>query len=163
MTRIETTREEWLQRATQLLDEYCFSSGWYLGPIRFTFEFPIEIRTYEWLRKCPDGMDHQQWFACCPTRWSDIQESMYGACRTYHGGVEIYINPDIDDGMLALEILTHELVHVIAGCRAGHAVTFLYVAAMVGLRGDVFDHYAGDELHDKLTKILKSLGPYPED
>ena len=154
------TRKHWLEEAARQITLRCFDR--IVGRILVTQEYPVDIPSDEWVARRPNGIGPSQWFDCCPFRWSDISSSMYGACRElYRDTFEIYINPCIDDAKPVLEILTHEMVHAVAGPRSGHTQAFLYTAAMLGLRGVPCDHYPTDKLAFKLEVIAHKLGPYP--
>jgi hypothetical protein len=44
---------------------------------------------------------------------------------------EVFINPSIDDGFKALEVLTHELVHVADKNESGHRGRFARIARRI--------------------------------
>jgi hypothetical protein len=66
----------------------------------------------------------------------------------------------IDDPVEALAILAHELVHAAVGSDAKHGPKFRKVALAIGLEGKMTSTVAGDELEEKLQKIVKTLGDY---
>ena len=74
---------------------------------------------------------------------------------------EIFINPSIDDGFKALEVLTHELVHVADKNESGHRGRFARIARRIGLEGKLTQTHAGKELESKLRDICELLGKYP--
>lgn len=45
---------------------------------------------------------------------------------------EIFISPTIDDGLTALAILTHELIHAFDDCQSGHKGAFKRIALQYG-------------------------------
>lgn len=51
------------------------------------------------------------------------------------GTFEIFISPVLDEGMRVLDILVHELCHVIAGIGNGHKGAFVRVAKAMHLQG----------------------------
>jgi len=74
---------------------------------------------------------------------------------------EMFINPMLGDGVEALEVLVHELVHAAVGCDAGHKGPFRTVAKGIGLEGKMTATRAGETLRAKLEGIAESLGDYP--
>lgn len=73
----------------------------------------------------------------------------------------IYINPTAD-GLLALDILVHELVHAATPDDEGdHGGRFMEVAAAIGLDDDGPTAAAGRVLLKRLEDIQKTLGSYP--
>ena len=74
---------------------------------------------------------------------------------------EIFINPSIDDGFWALELLTHELVHVADKMESGHRGRFARIARRIGLEGKLTETHAGKEMGSKLRDICELLGKYP--
>ena len=50
---------------------------------------------------------------------------------------EIFIVPALDDASRIADILTHELVHVAAGIKAGHGHAFRKIATALGLEGKI--------------------------
>lgn len=74
---------------------------------------------------------------------------------------EIFIHPEIDHPRQVLEILTHEVVHSIAGPAAGHKLGFRVIALKVGLTGPMTATVATPELDDRFKGYLKQLPKYP--
>lgn len=62
-----------------------------------------------------------------------------------------------------LDILLHELIHAAVGTEEGHRGEFKRVALALGLQGKMTATIAepGTELHGKLSRIARELGPYP--
>lgn len=75
----------------------------------------------------------------------------------------IFICPSIGEPMRVLDILLHELIHAAIGCKEGHGKRFRQVALGFGLQGKMTETYVdpGTELHQKLSGVLETLGPYP--
>ena len=76
----------------------------------------------------------------------------------------IFISPLMDelvdgysDGVLPT--LVHELVHTVAA--PGHRGEFRRIAMAVGLEGKMTASVAGQELREKLVRLVQPLGPYP--
>ena len=74
---------------------------------------------------------------------------------------EVFINPSIDDGFKALEVLTHELVHVADKNESGHRGRFARIARRIGLEGKLTQTHAGKRLGSTLKDICELLGKYP--
>ena len=74
---------------------------------------------------------------------------------------EVFINPVIDDGFQALEILAHELVHVLDKNENGHKGRFARLARKIGLEGKLTSTHAGNRLKEQIDGVLGLLGDYP--
>lgn len=94
-----------------------------------------------------------------------------GMCY-YRGGdglCQIMINPIVKDGILALEVLIHELVHAVCGPDAAHGPVFKRCALAVGLKGGPYRNVKESmratvgtpELKEKLEAIISKIGEYP--
>jgi hypothetical protein len=81
---------------------------------------------------------------------------------TYRYSVRtIFINPSVD-GLMALDILVHELVHAAVGIEeGGHGEKFLAVAAAIGLDDSGPTAGAEETLLKRLRAIQEILGRYP--
>ena len=77
------------------------------------------------------------------------------------GYFEIFINPTIDDPDQVLEILAHELVHVVVGIEHGHRGPFRKCALAIGLEGKMRSTVGGAAFKRSLAPILEQLGPFP--
>jgi hypothetical protein len=74
---------------------------------------------------------------------------------------EIFISPTIDDPVIVLGVLVHELVHVTVGIEAGHKGKFVECARAVGLEGPWTATTASERLSVDLKRLTKDLGDYP--
>lgn len=74
---------------------------------------------------------------------------------------EVFISPTLDDSVLVLDVLTHELIHAIDDCANGHGKAFRDMALLVGLTGKMTSTEAGEELTEKLKAIHAELGDFP--
>jgi len=74
---------------------------------------------------------------------------------------EIFISPHIDDGVGAIEILAHELIHAVDDCQNGHRKPFTQLMKKIGLEGKPTATHAGERLHAEIIEIVESLGEYP--
>lgn len=77
------------------------------------------------------------------------------------GVPELFITPTITDGARVLDILAHELTHVVAGPDAQHGPEFKRIATAIGLTGRMTATVAGPEFELRAGEILDVLGPYP--
>ena len=76
---------------------------------------------------------------------------------------EVFVSPTIDDSILVLATLVHELCHAIDDCKSGHGKPFVKIARAVGLEGKPTQCTAkkGTPLYDALAKYVKRYGDYP--
>lgn len=148
MTDIETLR--WT--AKNLLPRY--QSDW------LTKGMEILRKDFEQIGETfPEGIDIR-------VDWPDrgISPSWFGLYHrdTWDDEVfrRIYISPTVD-GLLALDILVHELVHAATEEDPGHGERFKEIAAAIGI--DVKGTASGAEevLMQRLRDIQETLGSYP--
>ena len=77
----------------------------------------------------------------------------------YHN---IFISPLLDDPLEVAGTVVHEMTHVAAGAKAGHARGFVKVAKHVGLtKGKPTEAMPGDRLNDTLRRYVEAIGAYP--
>jgi hypothetical protein len=135
------TREEWLNEAITLL--------------RSDFEaidapIPEKVRaTCGWPSQGGKPGKKQRIGECWPPKCSE------------EGYTEMFINPMLSEGLEALDVLTHELVHAAVGCEEGHKGPFRVAAKALGLEGKMTATVAGETLMVRLREIEKELGEYP--
>ncbi len=80
-------------------------------------------------------------------------------CRD--GKPQIFISPRLDDSIMVLGTLLHELVHASIGCDYGHGKEFSQAARKVGLAGPPTATVVGDALHPFLQSYVEQVGLYP--
>jgi len=73
----------------------------------------------------------------------------------------IFISPMLADGLRALDVLVHELVHAAVGVEHGHKGPFKHLARALDLQGKLTATIAGPKLCAQLEDIISVLGPYP--
>jgi hypothetical protein len=73
----------------------------------------------------------------------------------------IFVHPCLDEAVLVLDVLMHELVHAAVGCTHGHRGPFVTLARAVGLEGPAPQAMAGETLRAKLRAIVGRVGPFP--
>jgi len=84
--------------------------------------------------------------------------------RQINGTFKVTISPKLTSEVEILATLLHELVHV-ALKKSGHGSKFKKLASSLGLEGEdgnMGRTYANNSLKLELSKIIKTLGPYPE-
>lgn len=74
---------------------------------------------------------------------------------------EIFVTPAIDDSMVIMANLAHELIHYSDDCESGHKNFFARIARRIGLEGKLTATVAGDRLKGQLQKIVDTLGEIP--
>jgi hypothetical protein len=79
---------------------------------------------------------------------------------TKDGVSQVFISPVVDDGVKALGILAHELIHAIYP-DDGHGPKFGRVARAIGMTGPLTATEAGEELTKRLNVLASRLGDYP--
>lgn len=77
------------------------------------------------------------------------------------GRFEIFISPRIADPVEVLEILTHELIHIVVGIGHGHRGPFPKCAETIGLEGKMTATRGGEAFKRAIAPLIESLGPYP--
>ncbi len=161
MTDIETLRwtareilpirqSEWLDRAVDTLRVDFAQIG-----ETFTDNITIFSQYPEGNERLSDGWLGQYFATGCPT-----SENLHHSW--------ILINPTVN-GLLALDILVHELVHAVAGIIEelpsgrwdNHGPRFHVVAAAIGMDDTGPTAGAKKELLRRLREVQESLGPYP--
>jgi hypothetical protein len=74
---------------------------------------------------------------------------------------ELFISPELTDGVRIADVLAHELVHATVGTAAGHKKPFKQCALRVGLSGPMRSTSAGPEFIAWAESLFKRIGPYP--
>ena len=141
MENKHTTREAWLNAAVTELKQYVFGNYTVCDEIRSSCGFPS-------------------------SRALSAKHKRIGECWDKEASTdnhfEVLISPLVDDPKKVLAVLTHELVHVLAGHKAGHKGPFRKIAKDVNLEGKMTATVASDRLNGVFeTTILPLLGAYP--
>jgi len=99
------------------------------------------------------------------TGWSKRSGKAVGWCwhaECAKDGVnQIYISPEVDEPVMALAILLHELVHATDNGQSKHSGHFRRVAVGMGLEGKMTHTSPDPELTSQLQALAAELGPYP--
>lgn len=77
------------------------------------------------------------------------------------GVAQVFVSPVLDDAVRVLDVVVHELVHVVDENLNGHRGRFAKIAKALGLEGKMTATVAGEELKGKLAEIHEALGEYP--
>ena len=136
------TREEYLQKAKDELNERVFKQAGY--------EIPEVKISCSWALGTADK-NKKTLGQCVPRSWSKANIN------------EIMIMPTVDDSEKAIDILAHELVHAVDDNKSGHGAGFRKICLAVGLNGSSQMRHAcaGDELKQTIAEIVKDIGLYP--
>jgi hypothetical protein len=149
MTDIETLRwtaqeilplkqRDWLDRALEMLRVNFYQIGVDLPKdIDIVVDYPDSALPYPWL-------------------------GTYQRCWIKRGPIishKIFINPSVD-GLLALDILAHELVHSVT-LDGDHGDEFMEIASAIGLDDTGPTAGAEEVLLKRLKDIQETLGSYP--
>lgn len=138
MTKAKT-REEWLQRFTELSRPMFKKAGRPLPKkVRVSIGFTSAGKRSRAIGEC--------W---SPTASED-------ACA------EIFIRPSQQSNASRIaDILTHELCHAALPLGTGHGKEFKLLATGLGLTGKMTATTAGPAWHEWADPILKRIGPFP--
>ena len=144
----DLTREQWLNAATELLNDKVFQ------PVGF--DIPKDVKV-----SC--GWTSSEWEdALCGT---GSRQTTIGQCcsraASSNNVNEIFISPKLSDALRVLDVLAHELIHAIDDCQNGHKGAFRTMAKAIGLEGKMTSTTASPELLERLTAISEFLGEYP--
>lgn len=132
-------RETWLEQAVRALKPlFTKQAGIDLPPVRVSVGWP-------------GGRGNKD--TTIGQCWAGIAAS--------DGVAQIFVSPVIDDGLRALDVLTHELIHATLPAGSGHSKVFVTPMRAMGLEGKPTATHAGDTLKSQLVPILAKLGSYP--
>lgn len=137
------TREQWLERAVQVLTDEVFA------PQRI--EVPKVRVSVGW----PGGRGPKK----------NIIGQCFAATTTGDKVAQIFISPVLEDAYGVVETMAHELIHAIAvdedGVSAGHKGEFIRIAKLIGFTKPWRSTPATDEFRVQLQAIANMLGEYP--
>jgi len=134
---VKQTREDWLNRAVDLMRNKLFAEARFKVPsaVRISVGFPSTKR---------GGRIGECWN---PANSGDKHS-------------EIFIHPKLDDAVRVLDVTAHELIHAMRP-QASHGKQFKEVAVAIGLEGKMTATVAGEALTRTLKDYAQVLGPYP--
>ena len=139
MTSITAIREQWLETAIELMKPHFTES---IPGV----EFPKVRVSVGW----PGGKHGPRTIGQC---WAPFTAA--------DNVSQIFISPVLDDPILVLATLAHELIHAIDENKSGHKGAFGVMARAIGLEGRLTATVAGEALTAVLATILEKLGAYP--
>ncbi len=73
----------------------------------------------------------------------------------------IFISPVLSNSIEVLGVLVHEMVHAVAGNKAGHGPAFKRIATQMGLTGKMRSTTVGELLKQDLEYMITQIGDYP--
>ena len=128
-------REQWLTHVAVLLRPWFARHG---------FEIPLRVR----LGVGALGFSTRTLGVCYP----QVDRA---------GFRHVTISPFIDDPLLVVAVLAHELIHAGLPPDEGHGPRFRAVARAVGYEGRVTQVTPGPALRKEIESILRRVGRYP--
>ena len=138
MTKHPLTREQWLQRATDMIRIDMASLG-------------VAIPNVQVSCSWPGGGDSQKRIGEC---WPRVASKA--------GVNEIFVSPRIEDPAKVLGILAHELAHAVDDCKNGHAAGFTTICAQMNLIGKPTQAMPHEAVTEAWAAVMTAMhGPYP--
>ncbi len=132
------TREEWLNRAAELMRPLFEDRCGIPLPPRFRVSMSlIGPRSGRTIGRC------------------------YDSGASADGTFEILIRIDRHDSLEVIAVLAHELAHAAVGLAAGHKAPFARVVRCLGLEGPATATTPGPAFASAVAPILAELGPFP--
>ena len=137
-----TTREGWLDAATELLRPWFSAAGYQLPEkVHVSVGFPSKRALSSNNRRIGE---------CWPPAISR------------DGFPHVFISPVLDDAVRVLGVLVHEHIHAAIGTEHGHKAPFKEAMGKLGLVGKPTATEESDELIQRLNALVEQeLGPYP--
>jgi hypothetical protein len=133
------TREDWLQDSIKALKETIFKdAGIQVPDVYVSVGFPKGSRG-----------KNKAIGQCHPSALSADEKA------------HIFIHPMLDESSRVMDVLIHELIHAVDGCKSGHKGAFKTMATKCGLVGKMTATEASPELKERLNAIAEELGEYP--
>ena len=132
------TRDQWLMRAVSKLTPIFAEAGHPLPPVKVTCDWPTDGTGMGRLGEC----------------WSRSASD--------DGINVIFIAPIVNHPLIALGILTHELVHAVDDCASGHRGNFVRIAKRLGMGGRPTSMHPVGGLEERIRRVLARMSPYPD-
>lgn len=131
-------RQQWLEHAVEALRER-FAQAGYTVPtkIRVSIGWPKRSASCGAIGEC----------------WATEASSDSHA--------ELFISPQLTEGVRILDVLAHEMDHATVGTKAGHGKLFKQCALKIGLQGPMRATTASPEFVVWAETLFKRIGPYP--
>lgn len=129
-------------------------------------EAVVKIEERVFLEHDPTWRMPDRWAVTCG--WAKGQSAgAVGVCVdpicSEAGVTELFITPTLSSSMLVLQVLSHEMIHAIAGIEEKHGGKFAEMCDALGFVGNYKQAIPGKETEcfRELETILETLGPYP--
>lgn len=135
------SREQWLSECADLILNEIIAPVW---EVRGRLQIKVSVGY------APNTKTNSRVIGCC---LSSVASS--------EGYNEIFISPMIDDSLLVLSTLAHEVVHAVDDNEHGHRGDFCTLARKIGLEGKITATVAGDTLRAHLKEYIELLGDIP--
>ena len=74
---------------------------------------------------------------------------------------EVFISPEIGNGVQIFDILAHEFVHATVGLKAGHKRPFKVCAEAIGLTGKMTATTGSDDFNRWAREQIERIGKFP--
>lgn len=133
------TREDWLQESIKVLKETVFQDAGITVPdVYVSVGFPKGSRG-----------KNKAIGQCHPSELSADEKA------------HIFIHPELDESTRVLDVLIHELIHAVDGCKSGHKGAFKRMATQCGLMGKMTATEASPALKQRLNDLTQLIGEYP--
>ncbi len=135
------SREQWLSESADLILNEIIAPVW---EVRTTLKLKVSVGY------APNTKTNSRTIGCCLSSFASTQ-----------GYNEIFISPVIDDSMVILATLAHEVIHAVDDNESGHRGDFCTIARKIGLEGKITATVAGDDLKAHLQQYIDILGDIP--
>lgn len=134
-TNLNNTREEWLLKASVMLNQLFLDHGAIIPNHRVSMSWPIG-------------------------NYKKVIGQYFPPHLHTDNVASIYISPSLPNSLTVLEVYVHELVHA---CTPGdgHGKAFGRLARAVGLSGKLTATKAGEGLSIRLNSLITELGEIP--
>jgi hypothetical protein len=131
-------RQQWLERAVEALRNRFIGVGYTVPQkIRVSIGWPKRAASCGAIGEC----------------WS------IDASSDRHA--ELFVSPELTEGLRILDVLAHEMVHATVGTAAGHQKPFKQCALKIGLVGPMRATTASPEFTVWADALMRRIGPYP--
>lgn len=146
---IRNTREAWLCKASHLIVR---------SLIKPAFEATPAWTDANYLDVPEERLPHVSvGFPKTRGRGADAIGQAWPEARSGDERGHIFISPNVTDPVHALEVLLHELIHLVVGIKHGHKGQFKVAALACGLQGRMTATTGSPELVVKLKRMVQML------
>lgn len=117
----------------------------------------------QWFRKAPKVLPPVAVSCGFPRGSNRAIGQCWDPVVSRNGTTHIFICPSLDDPIMVLGTLLHELIHACVGIAEKHGGQFAKMAREVGLDGKLTATFVkpGSQLESILKKMVEELGTYP--